>query len=124
MAEICSAIVDHDVERVMDHFADDCVVVNGAAGTVNDKSAIRAGFGEMWAVFPDWTPRIAVSCLDGDTLGVLFDLAGTASGDRPVQWIGTGFYTFDPDTLKIVRDVYFADEASLEQKLAESDLVS
>lgn len=124
MKEICGAIAAHDLETVLGYFDNDCVVVNGAGGTVGDKSALLPGFEEMFAVFPDWTPRVVASFLEGDTIGVLFEVTGTVGGSGPkVTWIATGYTTFDPDTLKIVRDVYFMDEAALQQKLDEPKFV-
>lgn len=121
MTEICAAVAAHDLDTVLEYFDDECVVVNGASGTVGDKSSLVAGFEDMFAVFPDWTPRVATSFLDGDTIGVLFEVTGTAGRSGPkVTWIGTGYSTFDPDTLKIVRDVYFMDEAALEQKINDA----
>ncbi|MGW5515645.1 nuclear transport factor 2 family protein [Nocardia africana] len=122
--EICAAVAAHDLEKVLDYFDDECVVINGAGATVGDKSALVPGFEEMFATFPDWTPRVAASFLDGDTIGVLFEITGTAFGSGPkVTWIGTGYSTFDPGTLKIVRDVYFMDEAALEQKISGCEAV-
>ena len=113
--EICEAVAAHDVDAVLEHFSDDCVVINGVAGTVDDKSALTRFFQETWAVFPDFAPRPVASHLEGNTLGVLFEATGTPIGPdgvpRPqVRWLGTGFSTFDPVTRKIVRDVYFADD--------------
>ncbi|MFE3170669.1 nuclear transport factor 2 family protein [Amycolatopsis sp. NPDC059090] len=123
MDEICAAVAAHDLDKVLKYFDDECVVVNGAGGTVGDKAALVPGFEEMFATFPDWTPRVAASFLEGDTIGVLFEVTGTVGGTGPkVTWIGTGYSTFDPETLKIVRDVYFMDEAALEQKI--NDVVS
>ncbi|MFC9556841.1 nuclear transport factor 2 family protein [Rhodococcus sp. NPDC056960] len=124
MKEICAAVAARDLETVLGYFDDECVVVNGASGTVGDKSALLPGFEEMFETFPDWTPRVATSFLEGDTVGVLFEVTGTAGGSGPkVTWIGTGYSTFDPETLKIVRDVYYMDEAALEQKISDSGLV-
>lgn len=118
MTEICAAVAAHDLDTVLAYFDDECVVVNGAAGTVGGKTALLTGFEEMFGLFNDWTPRVAASFLEGDTLGVLFEATGTnEESGRTVTWIGTGLSTFDPETLKIVRDVYFMDEEALEQKL-------
>ncbi|MEU3013807.1 nuclear transport factor 2 family protein [Nocardia asteroides] len=119
--EICAAVTARDLETVLEYFDDECVVINGAGGIVGGKSALVPGFEEMFAAFPDWTPRVAASFVEGDTIGVLFEVTGTPGGVGPgVTWIGTGYSTFDPETLKIVRDVYFMDEAALEQKISDS----
>lgn len=122
LRDVCAAVAAHDLEAALSYFDDDCVVVNGVAGTVEDKSALPRFFQETWSVFPDFAPRPVASHLVGDTLGVLFEATGTPTGPDgepgvPVRWLGTGFSTFDPVTRKIVRDVYFADEAALEEKL-------
>ncbi|MBN9747879.1 hypothetical protein DMP23_43500 [Amycolatopsis sp. A1MSW2902] len=123
MNEICTAVAARDLDKVLEYFDDECVVLNGANGTVGGKSALVPGFEEMFATFPDWTPKVATSFLDGDTIAVLFEVTGTAGGTGPkVTWIGTGYSTFDPETQKIVRDVYYMDEAALEQKINDSAL--
>ncbi|MEV0060464.1 nuclear transport factor 2 family protein [Nocardia sp. NPDC050718] len=124
MNEICAAVAARDLDTVLEYFDDECVVVNGAGGTVGDKSALVPGFQEMFATFPDWTPRVAASFVEGDTIGVLFEVTGTPGGEGAgVTWIGTGYSTFDPETLKIVRDVYFMDEAALEQKISDASAI-
>lgn len=123
MNEICAAVAAHDLGKALEYFDDECVVVNGVGQTVGGKPALVQGFDEMFAAFPDWTPRVATSFLDGDTIGVLFEVTGTAGGTGPkVTWIGTGYSTFDPESLKVVRDVYFMDEAALEQKISDAML--
>ncbi|AJF67993.1 nuclear transport factor 2 family protein [Streptomyces vietnamensis] len=124
MREICTAVAARDLDKVLGYFDDECVVVNGVDGTVGDKSALLPGFEAMFATFPDWTPRVATSFTEGDTVGVLYECTGTAGGSGPkVTWIGTGYATFDPETLKIVRDVYYMDEAALGQKVSDAEAV-
>ncbi|MFD6456160.1 nuclear transport factor 2 family protein [Nocardia sp. NPDC060220] len=125
MNEICAAIAARDFERALGYFDEKCVVVNGAGGIEGGKSALSVGFEEMIAAFPDWTPRVAASCLEGDTIVVLVEMTGTVAGTgSTIRWIGTGYSTFDPETHKIVRDVYFLDEAALAQKISDSELAS
>ncbi|QSE91529.1 nuclear transport factor 2 family protein [Rhodococcus pseudokoreensis] len=123
----CAAVVEHDLDRALAHFDDNCVFVDGTTGRETGKDGLLAFLDEMWSMFPDFAPRVVAAHVAENTIGVLFESTGTlvGTGDastpgKQVRWIATGFSTFDPDSLKILRDVYFVDTAALEQKVGEA----
>ncbi|GAB3681111.1 nuclear transport factor 2 family protein [Saccharopolyspora tripterygii] len=122
---VCSAVVDHDVERILAHFDDNCVFVDGGTGQEGGKDSLIGFLEEMWSTFPDYTPRVAAAHVDENTIGVVFELTGTlpavdapATSGKKMRWLATAFSTFDPDSLAITRDIYFVDAAALEQMLS------
>ena len=43
MTEICDAIAEHDLEKVLRYFDAECVVINGVSGSVGDTTqALRS----------------------------------------------------------------------------------
>jgi hypothetical protein len=79
---------------------------------------------ETWQVFPDFSPRLVAAHIQDNVMGGLIENTATAPGPGgsvaaggKIQWLSTAFYTFDPDTLKVVREVYYADESVIEQKI-------
>ncbi|MFI8975023.1 nuclear transport factor 2 family protein [Nocardia asteroides] len=118
-----AAVAAHDIDAVLDYFDDNCVFVNGVTGTTSEKADLVTFLNETWSVFPDYTPRPAATFFQDNTLGVLFEITATSPQAREgatagkVRWMATAFSTFDPVSLKIVRDSYYVDEAAVEQKI-------
>ncbi|BAH48362.1 nuclear transport factor 2 family protein [Rhodococcus opacus] len=126
---VCMAVVARDLEGVLDHFAEDCVFVNGVTGTtVPGKAELVNFLNDIWASFPEYTPRPVAAHLEQTTLGMLFEttveLPATDEKASPdgtkVRWLTSSFFTFDPTSMKIIRDVYYADEAAVEQMINEA----
>ncbi|OXR41212.1 nuclear transport factor 2 family protein [Nocardia sp. MDA0666] len=121
---VCAAVKAHDIETVLTYFDDACVFVNGVTGTTSEKPELVEFLKETWAVFPDYAPRPVVTYMQGNTLGALFEMAGTppqAEGQaapEQIRWLAASFSTFDPVTLKIVRDAYYVDEEAIQQQIA------
>lgn len=123
---LCAAVADRDVMAVLTHFDDDCVFVDGTTGERAGSEGLVRFLEEMWALFPDFTPTVAATHTQGDTIGALFDTSGSSTDAstpaltrRPIRWMTVGFSTFDGQTGKIVKDVYFADVDAMEQLLTE-----
>ncbi|MFB9729521.1 nuclear transport factor 2 family protein [Haloechinothrix salitolerans] len=123
---VCSAVTAHDVDRVLGYFDDGCVFVDGTTGEQGGKDSLIGFLDQMYAMFPDYSPRVAAAHVDGDTIGVVYELTGTLNGPagattgKRLRWMATAFSTFAPGSLAIIRDVYCFDAAALEQQLLEA----
>lgn len=122
---LCRSVAARDVEALLAHFSDDCVFADGTSGQQAGSEGLLRFLDEMWTLFPDFTPRVAAAHVQGDTVGALFDSSGTladpvapGSTSRAVRWMTVGFSTFDGQTGKIIRDVYFADMEAMTHAMA------
>ncbi|MEV6059964.1 nuclear transport factor 2 family protein [Nocardia asteroides] len=121
-----AAVGAHDVDAVLSYFDDECVFVNGVTGATSAKPDLVTFLEETWSAFPDYTPRPVASYFQENTLGVLFEISATPSSAEggsavgKVHWMVAAFSTFDPLSLKIVRDSYYVDEVMIEQKVKEA----
>lgn len=128
IGEMGEAVTKQNLDALMSHYADDCVYVNGSTGETAGKSAIADFMTDTFAAFPDFTPSLAASHLQGNTLAAVLEATITLPGDDgrltpgnpQVQWLFTAFYEFDPSTLKVVREVCFADEEAVGKKIEEA----
>ncbi|WP_179831009.1 nuclear transport factor 2 family protein [Nocardia amikacinitolerans] len=121
-----AAVGARDIDAVLSYFDDDCVFVNGVTGETSAKPDLVTFLAETWSAFPDYTPRPVATYLQENTLGVLFEISATPAGSeggvsaRKAQWMVAAFSTFDPLSLKIIRDSYYVDEAMIEEKVAHA----
>ncbi|BAH48352.1 nuclear transport factor 2 family protein [Rhodococcus opacus] len=118
--ELCDAVAAHDTDHMLRYFDDSCVFVNGVDGRHTAKDGLVEFFQQVWESFPDYAPVPVEMHLNGDVLAVIFRTTATVrvgESEQIVSWLMTSFSTFDPETVTIVRDVYFADEEALEETI-------
>jgi ketosteroid isomerase-like protein len=116
LVEVCRAVTAHDVDAALEHFAEDCVFVDGPTGTVTDRQGLLDFLAQTWEVLPDYAPRPVAAHTVGDTIAMVFEASGTLAG-RELRWPVASFSTFD-ENRRIVRDVYFVDQQALDSRLA------
>ncbi|MFJ9743921.1 nuclear transport factor 2 family protein [Streptomyces sp. NPDC101166] len=123
MRSMCAAVKAHDIDTVLSYFDDACVFINGVTGTTSEKSELVEFLNETWSVFPDYAPQPVATYMQGDTLGVLFEITATApqaegqAAPEQIRWLATSFTTFDPVSLRIVRDAYYVDEDAIQRQI-------
>ena len=108
---LCAGFNAHDLDAIMGHFADDCVLEmpRGADpwGTrAEGKQAVREGLASRFKGLPDVHYADAAHFVDGDTGISRWTLTGTTPEGAKVKVNGCDFYTFR-DGLVIKKDSYW-----------------
>jgi len=98
----------HDVDALMSLMTDDCVfetsVGPDACGTrYAGRTAVRAGFAEIWATFPDAHWDNTRHVLRGDRGVSEWTFTGTRKDSTRVQVSGCDLFTFHDDKIALTR---------------------
>ncbi|MBL8674837.1 MAG: nuclear transport factor 2 family protein [Rhodospirillales bacterium] len=111
LRSLADAFNAHDLDRIMDHFADDAVLEMprgpdpwGARFT--GKAAVRAGLAARFAGLPDVHYGGAVHMAAGETGTSRWTVTGTTPDGRRIRANGCDFYTFR-DGLVVKKDSYW-----------------
>ena len=99
LISLADAFNAHDLDRIMSHFAEDCVLEmpRGSApwGTRSvGKSAVREGLAGRFKGLPDVHYGDAVHFVAGDTGISKWTVSGTTPTGQKVRANGCDFYTF------------------------------
>lgn len=89
----------HDIQALMGFMADDCVFEASAGpdacgARYTGREAVRAGFSEVWATFPDAQWRSARHFVAGDRGVSEWTFTGTRADGRRVEVNGCDVFTF------------------------------
>jgi steroid delta-isomerase-like uncharacterized protein len=89
----------HDVEALMSFMSDDCVFESSAGPDVSGtayrgREAVRAGFAEVWATFPDAYWGNARHFVSGDRGVSEWTFTGTRTDGTRVEVHGCDLFTF------------------------------
>lgn len=89
----------HDVDALMSFMTDDCVFDASAGPDVCGaryvgREAVRAGYAEVWSVFPDATWSNARHFIQGDRGVSEWTFTGTRSDGSRVEVNGCDLFTF------------------------------
>jgi ketosteroid isomerase-like protein len=108
---LCAAFNAHDLDAIMAHFADDCVLEmprgpDPWGARAEGRAAIREALAGRFAGLPDVHYGNAVHSVDGDTGITRWTLTGTTPEGEKVQVNGCDFYTFR-DGLVVKKDSYW-----------------
>jgi ketosteroid isomerase-like protein len=111
LGSLCDAFNAHDLDRIISHFAEDCVLEMPRGrdpwGTRSvGKSAVREGLAERFKGLPDVHYGEAVHFVAGDTGISKWTVSGTTPTGVKVHANGCDFYTFR-DGLVVVKDSYW-----------------
>ena len=102
-AETLQAFADawnrHDVDALMSFMTEDCVFESSAGADICGtryvgSQAVRAGFAEVWAVFPDAHWGNARHLVHGDQGVSQWTFTGTRTDDTRVEVHGCDLFTF------------------------------
>ena len=100
--EVLQAFADawnrHDVDALMSFMTEDCVFESSAGGDVCGtrylgREAVRAGFAEVWAVFPDAHWENARHFVHGDRGVSEWTFTGTRTDGTSVEVHGCDLFT-------------------------------
>ena len=107
---LCAAFNSHDLDAVMDLFAEDAVFVNakgpdGNGQRFEGKEEIRKIFGALFDAMPDiqW---VGTNTVCGNRAISEWRRTATAPNGEKQDWLGCDLYTFR-DGKVAVKDVYF-----------------
>jgi len=109
-AEVLQAFADawnrHDVDALMSFMTDDCVFEASAGPNVCGtqyvgREAVRAGFAEVWATFPDAQWVNARHFVHGERGVSEWTFAGTRSDGTRVEVNGCDLFTFRGDKIAL-----------------------
>ena len=109
---ITAAFDAHDLDAIMDHFADDAVF-EGPRGPdpwgqrFVGRDAIRAAFAGRFAGIPDVRYQEGEHFVDGDRGVSQWTLSGTTSDGRRVEIHGCDLWTFRGDGKIVKKDSYW-----------------
>lgn len=89
----------HDVDALMSFMSDDCVFESSAGPDINGtahhgREAVRAGFAEVWATFPDAHWGGARHFVSGDRGVSEWTFTGTRTDGTRVEVHGCDLFTF------------------------------
>jgi steroid delta-isomerase-like uncharacterized protein len=89
----------HDVDALMSFMTDDCVFEASAGADVHGtrylgREAVRAGYAEVWSVFPDAHWRDARHLVHGDRGFSEWTFTGTRADGSRVEVNGCDLFTF------------------------------
>ncbi|QSR24871.1 hypothetical protein CFH99_04480 [Nocardioides aromaticivorans] len=124
IAQMIEAMTAHDLDALMDHYDDGLVFVDSASAQRFTKDGLRDFVDELWVEQPDFTVRMAASHALGNEFAVMLEASASmprrVSGEAvQVSWVIPVIYTFDPSSLKVVREISFSDEEAYQQTLAD-----
>ena len=110
---LCAAFNAHDLDAVMAHFADDCVLEmprgpDPWGARAEGKSAVRAALAGRFQGLPDVHYGDASHFVDADTGISKWTLTGTTPEGRRLEVRGCDFYTFR-DGLVVRKDFLLED---------------
>jgi ketosteroid isomerase-like protein len=96
---LCAAFNAHDLDAVMAHFADDCVLEMSRGphpwgARSEGRIAVRAALAGRFQGLPDVHYGDAAHFVDGDTGISKWTLTGTTPEGRRLEVRGCDFYTF------------------------------
>jgi ketosteroid isomerase-like protein len=108
---LCAAFNAHDLDAIMAHFADDCVLEmprgpHPWGARSEGRTAVREALAGRFRGLPDVHYGDAVHFVDGDTGISKWTLTGTTPEGRRVEVRGCDFYTFR-DGLVVRKDSYW-----------------
>lgn len=111
LRSLADAFNDHDLDRIIEHFADDAVLEmprgpDPWGSRFTGKAAVRAGLAARFAGLPDVHYCGAVHAVAGDTGTSRWTVTGTTPDGRKVRANGCDFYTFR-DGLVVKKDSYW-----------------
>ncbi len=111
LESLCEAFNAHDLDRIMSHFAEDCVLEMPRGrdpwGTRSvGRSAVREGLAGRFKGLPDVQYGDAVHFVAGDTGISKWTVSGTTPTGAKVRANGCDFYTFR-DGLVVKKDSYW-----------------
>ena len=89
----------HDVDALMSFMTDDCVFDASAGADVCGtryvgREAVRAGYAEVWSLFPDATWSAARHFIEGDRGVSEWTFTGTRTDGSRVEVNGCDLFTF------------------------------
>jgi taurine dehydrogenase small subunit len=108
--EVLQAFADawnrHDVDALMSFMTDDCVFEASAGPSVCGtqyvgREAVRAGFAEVWAIFPDAQWTNARHFVHGERGVSEWTFTGTRSDGTRVEVNGCDLFTFRGDKIAL-----------------------
>jgi ketosteroid isomerase-like protein len=109
--DICDAFNEHDLDRIMSFFAEDCILQmprgrDPCGHRYEGKAAVREGLATRFAGLPDVHYGHATHYACGDTGISKWTITGnTRSGER-IEALGCDFYTFREGRV-IAKDSYW-----------------
>ena len=108
---LVAAFNDHDLDRIMDHFGDDCVLLmprgpHPYGQRSEGKAAVRATLATRFEGLPDVHYGGDVHFICGDTGISKWRLTGTATDGAKTDVHGCDFYTFR-DGKVVEKDSYW-----------------
>jgi ketosteroid isomerase-like protein len=108
---LCEAFNAHDLDAIMAHFADDCVLEmprgpDPWGARSEGKAAVREALAGRFQGLPDVHYGDASHFVDGNTGISKWTLTGTTPEGRRVKVRGCDFYTFR-DELVVRKDSYW-----------------
>lgn len=106
LRDIAAAFDAHDLDRIMGHFADDCVFLSPRGdesfGTRAEGAAeVRAAFGARFAGIPDVRYTDDSHFVAGDRGVSEWLLTGTTTGGERIEIRGCDIWTFRGDTIVV-----------------------
>ena len=124
IAQMTEAMDAHDLDALMEHYDDELVFVDGVSGDRLNKAGLRDYVDQIWVAQPDFTVRMVASHALNNEFAVMLEASASmptqvAGESAQVRWVIPVIYTFDPATLKVVREVSFSDEEAYQQTLVE-----
>lgn len=124
ISEMTEAMISHDLDALMGHYADDLVFADGATGDRLTKDGLRDYVDQLWLEQPDFAVKMVAYHALGNELAVILEASASMpakdSGDSvQVRWMIPLIYTFEPATLKVVREISFTDEEAYQQALVK-----
>jgi ketosteroid isomerase-like protein len=121
---LAAAMAAQNIDGLMAHYDDGLVFVEN--GQQRDKAGLRAYVQELWAGDAGFSVDVATMHAIDDVLAVTLEAstgAETEAGEKVrISWPMFVTYQFDLDTLKVVREVAFSDEAAVAAKLAAAGI--
>jgi ketosteroid isomerase-like protein len=119
--EMAVAVAAKDLDTLMSFYDDDLVLING--GAVLTKAELAESMAGTWAEMPDLALEAVSSHISGNVLAATLDASvGTGTEPDRIHWFILVMYTFDPTTLKVIRELAISDEEALAQRFAELGL--
>jgi len=111
LESLCAAFNAHDLDAIMAHFADDCVLEmprgpHPWGARSEGKQAVRAALAGRFEGLPDVHYGDATHFVDADTGMSKWTLTGTTAKGDQVEVRGCDFYTFR-DGLVVRKDSYW-----------------
>jgi ketosteroid isomerase-like protein len=111
LQRILDAFNDHDLERVMSFFEDDCVLEMPRGSEPwgsrhSGRSAVRTALASRFEGLPDVHYGDAVHLVSGDTGVSRWTLTGTPQDGMKIEVRGCDFFTFRGDRI-VKKDSYW-----------------